>query len=264
MTPPATQVCPSCGAQTSGKFCSECGASLARGSCSKCGARLSARAKFCPECGTPTAGGGRAPVPPRAGARSDRTAWYVAGAAVLGLLVVIVVLVGRKSVPPSGAEAPTGAPGRAVTDLSTMSPREQADRLYNRIMILHEAGKADSVSFFAPMALQAYANLGSDLDADARLHLGLVELAIGQADAAAAQGDTIIRRARTHLFGWLLEGQAALSAGDSASARRAFRAFLQNYQSERGKSLPEYGEHAQMLEDARSQAQRLVAATAGN
>jgi hypothetical protein len=184
----------------------------------------------------------------------------VAGVAVLGLLVVLVVVVGRKSAAPAAA-APAGE--RATTDLSTMSPREQADRLFNRIMILHEAGKTDSVAFFAPMALQAYANLGSDLDADARLHLGLVELATGQADAASAQGDTIIRGARTHLFGWLLKGQAALEAGDSASARRAFRTFLQSYQSERAKNLPEYAEHTGMLQETRDQAERLVPKAAG-
>ncbi len=246
---------------TSGKFCSECGAPLGEITCSKCGARLPARAKFCGECGTPVPGagarlrGGAVPTP-----RNDKVAWYVAGVAVFALLVVTVVVVGRKSAAPVAADA---IPGRATTDLSTMSPREQADRLFNRVMILHEAGKADSVSFFAPMALQEYANLGGYLDADGRLHLGLVEMAIGQPDAAAAQGDTIIRRARTHLFGWLLEGQAALQAGDSASARRAFRTFLQNYAAERLKNLPEYAEHSGMLQDARDQAERLTAQAPG-
>lgn len=260
--PPATVKCPSCGAQTSGKFCAECGAPLGERTCSSCGAKLSARAKFCGECGTPVPGAARGvsaaarPLP-----RGDRTAWYVAGVAVLALLVVVVIVVGKRSAGPAVETA--GSPGRATTDLSTMSPREQADRLFNRIMTLHEAGKTDSVNFFAPMTLQAYANLGSALDADARLHLGLVELAIGQADAAAAQGDTIIRGARTHLFGWLLEGQAALQARDSASARRAFRTYLQNYQAERGKNLPEYTEHSGMLQEARDEAERLVSGPGG-
>jgi hypothetical protein len=258
---PATVTCPSCGAQTSGKFCSECGAPFGERTCANCGAKLSGRAKFCGECGTPVAGAARGvsgaarPLP-----RGDRVAWYVAGVAVLALLVVVVVVVGRKSAAPA---APAGSPERATTDLSTMSPREQADRLFNRIMTLHEAGKTDSVNFFAPMALQAYAGLGSELDADARLHLGLVLLAIAQPDAAAAQGDTILRRSRTHLFGWLLEGQAALTAGDSASARRAFRAFLQNYQSERAKNLPEYAEHTQMLQETRDEAERVAPQKAG-
>jgi hypothetical protein len=259
---PATQKCPSCGAQTSGKFCSECGAPLGEITCSHCGAKLPARAKFCAECGTAVPGAGRRlqvsalPTP-----HGDRLAWYVAGVAVVVLLVVIVVTVGRKSGPQAEAAGP--APAAAI-DLSTMSPREQADRLFNKIMTLHEAGKNDSVAFFAPMGIGAYANLGPSLDADARLHLGLIELATGQNDAAAAQGDTIIRGARTHLFGWLLEGQAALQARDSASARRALRAYLQDYPSERAKNLPEYAEHSTMLQEARDEAERLVPKAGGN
>lgn len=264
MTSPARQKCLSCGAQSSGKFCSECGAPLGAATCGQCGAKLSARAKFCPECGTPIAGAARGLAAGlQAMRRGDRMAWYVAGLCVIALLVVIVVVVGRRSPSPE-ADASGANPGRAMTDLSTMSPREQANRLFNRVMALHEAGKADSVSFFAPMALQAYANLGSELDADARLHLGLVELATGAADPAAAQGDTILRGSRTHLFGWLLEARAALAASDSAAARRAFRAYLQNYQAERGKNLPEYAEHSQMLQDARDEAERMVPNPAGN
>jgi len=259
--PPTTQKCPSCGAQTSGKFCSECGAPLGEIPCGHCGAKLPARARFCGECGTAVPGAGRRlqasaqPTP-----RGDRMAWYVAGLAVLGLLVVIVITVGRKSAAPAAASGPAPAP---AVDLSTMSPREQADRLFNKIMTLHEAGKSDSVNFFAPMGIGAYANLGTELDADSRLHLGLIELAIGQNDAAAAQGDTIIRGARTHLFGWLLKGQAALQARDSASARRALRSYLQNYSSERARNLPEYAEHSTMLQEARDEAERLVPKAAG-
>ncbi len=254
---PATQKCPQCGAQSSGKFCSECGAPLGELTCAHCGAKLSARAKFCAECGTAVPGAGRRlNVTAQATPRGDRTAWYIAGGAVLVLLIIIVITVGRRS----GAPAPAGAAPPAAVDLSTMSPREQADRLFNKIMTLHEAGKADSVAFFAPMGIGAYANLGSDLDADSRLHLGLIELATGQNDAAAAQGDTILRGARTHLFGWLLKGDAALQARDSAAARRALRTFLQNYASERAKNLPEYAEHSTMLQEARDEAERRGAA----
>jgi len=258
---PATQKCPSCGAETSGKFCSECGSPLGEIACAHCGAKNPPRAKFCGECGSPMpASGRRLNISARPTPRGDRMAWYVAGLAVLGLLVVIVITVGRKSQGPPPASAPTGA---AAIDLSTMTPRQQADMLFNKIMTLHEAGKTDSVDFFAPMALGAYANLGASLDPDARLHLGLIELAIGQTAAATAQGDTIVRDARTHLFGWLLKGQAALQAGDSAAARRALRTYLQNYQSERAKNLPEYGEHATMLQEAHDQAERLVSKAAG-
>jgi len=261
---PSTQKCPACGAETSGKFCSECGAPLAETTCAKCGAKNPPRARFCGECGAPMAGAGRRPAAaPQGAPRGDRVAWYVAGLAVLGLLVVIVITVGKKGGAPAAAAAPEGAGPASSIDLSTMTPRQQADMLFNKIMTLHEAGKTDSVTFFAPMALGAYANLGSDMDPDARLHLGLIELAIGQTAPASAQGDSIIRTARTHLFGWLLKGQAALQAGDTAAARRSFKTYLQDYQSERAKNLPEYAEHTTMLQEMRDSAERLVATAAG-
>ncbi len=137
-----------------------------------------------------------------------------------------------------------------------MTPREAADRLYNRIMTANEAGDTAQVNFFAPMALQAYANLGGELDADARLHLGLVQLAIGATVPAAAEGDTILQKVPNHLFGWLLKARAAEAQGNAAQAKRAYQAFMKNYDAELAKKRPEYQEHAQMLQDTRSRAQR--------
>lgn len=259
---PDTQKCPACGAQTSGKFCSECGASLAPAACRSCGAKLSARARFCADCGTPVAGAARGVAPgARPLMRNDRMAWYIAGVSVLALLIVVVVVVARKSgAPPAAAAgAVAGAPStdeRATTDLSSMTPRQAADRLYNRIMTAHEAGDTAQVNFFAPMALQAYANLGGELDADARLHLGLVQLAIGAAVPAAAEGDSILKTAPNHLFGWLLKARAAEAEGNTAAAKRAYQSFMRNYDAELAKKRPEYQEHAQMLQDTRARAQQ--------
>jgi Double zinc ribbon len=247
-----------------GKFCSECGTPLGPATCRSCGAKLSGRAKFCAECGTPVAGAAAAPargaVPLPRSTTADRMAWYVAGVAVLALLIVLVVVITRKSGPPAAAAdaaaAMPGGPPRATTDLSTMTPRQAADMLYNKIMTLHEAGQNDSVTFFAPMALQAYANLGPDLDADARLHVGLIELATGATGPAAAQGDSILRQTPTHLFGFLLRADAAEAEGNTAAARRAYQGFLKNYDAEMAKQRPEYAEHAQILQDARTRAER--------
>jgi hypothetical protein len=200
--------------------------------------------------------------------RNDRMAWYVAGVCVLALLIVVVVVVARKSgAPPAvatGAVAGTPPTGeRATTDLSTMTPREQADRLYNRIMTAHESGDSAQVNFFAPMALQAYANLGGELDADARLHLGLVQLAIGAAVPAGAEGDTILKGSPNHLFGWLLKARAAEAEGNAPQAKRAYQSFMKNYDAEMAKKRPEYQEHAQMLQDTRGRAQQAGAGAGG-
>jgi hypothetical protein len=144
-----------------------------------------------------------------------------------------------------------------------MSPREQADRLYNRIMTAHESGDTAQVNFFAPMTLQAYSNLGGELDPDARLHLGLVQLAMGAAVPAGAEGDTILKGSPNHLFGWLLKARSAEAEGNAPQAKRAYQSFMRNYDAEMAKKRPEYQEHAQMLQDTRGRAQRAGAGTGG-
>lgn len=263
MTTPATVKCPACGAQTSGKFCSECGAPLGSRACPSCGAKLSARAKFCSECGT-TIGGGARPGA-AAASNAERLPWIVAGVAVVALLVTVVFLVSRRGT--AGAEAAAagapfagGNPGQATTDLSQMTPQEQADRLFDRVMRASEANDTGQVQFFGPMTIQAYANLGT-LDIDSRLHVGLVQLALGNPAGAIAEADSIQRGSRTHLFGWVLKARAATAQGNAAAQRQAFRGFLDNYTAERAKNLPEYEQHATVLAQTRDDAQRAMAAS---
>ena len=68
-------------------------------------------------------------------------------------------------------------------DISALSPQERVDRLYNRVMLLAEQGKTDSVLFFAPMAIDAYRMLGA-LDATRKSQLDRI---VQTADAAAAK-----------------------------------------------------------------------------
>jgi len=266
----STQKCPACGAQTSGKFCSECGAPLGDRSCPSCGAKLSARAKFCPECGTVVAAGpalarsGAVPLPAGRGGTGEKMPWIVAGIAVLALVATIVVVVGRKA-PATASASADGAvpfdPTRGTTDLSQMTPREQADRLYDRVARASESGDSQQVQFFGPMALQAYTMLGGTPDADARLHIGLIQLALNDPAGAAAQADTILRGSRTHLYGFLLKARAGDVQGNAPAARQAYQSFVSNYDAERAKNLPEYGQHAAMLDQTRTEAQRILGAT---
>jgi len=135
--------------------------------------------------------------------------------------------------------------GARPPDISQMSPEERANRLFNRVMILAEAGKTDSVQFFLPMALGAYGQLPS-MDADARYHVGLLQLAGGDATAALAQADTIHQSLPTHLFIYLLRAHAYNQLGNVAEERRAYADFLRNEAAELARKRPEYGQDAHL------------------
>lgn len=216
--------------------------------CHACGAPLAASAKFCYKCGAQVgraeAAGWRAGLP-----------WSVAGLALGALIAVLAIRLSGGpggSADPAAVQAPfAGSPepsqAAGPPDISRMSPEERATRLYNRVMQLHSRGKADSAEFFLPMALQAYGMLPT-LDADARYHIGVLELTSGNAPAARAQADTIRRDAPGHLFGFMLRARALELERDTAGARQAYRDFLKNEATERARQRPEYGEHAQNLD----------------
>jgi hypothetical protein len=110
-----------------------------------------------------------------------------------------------------------------------MTPREIADRLFDRVMRLSAGStkaESDSAQFFATMALQQYARmpeLGVPLDADLRYDMGRIAEVAGRADVAAAQADTILREQPTHLLGLVLAIKAASLQGDAAKAADARR-----------------------------------------
>ena len=58
----------------------------------------------------------------------------------------------------AGAFSPGGASARAP-DISALTPRERADRLYDRAMRASSEGKIDSSRFFGRMAVDAYRSM---------------------------------------------------------------------------------------------------------
>ena len=142
-------------------------------------------------------------------------------------------------------------------DISQMSPEERANRLFNRVMTLAEAGKGDSVQFFLPMALGAYNQLPT-LDPDARYHIGLLQLAGGDVAAALAQADTIRRTVSTHLFIYVLRAHAYQQSGNTTQERRAYTDFLRNEAAESAKNRPEYNDHREALDNFKQEASRVA------
>lgn len=188
--------------------------------------------------------------------------WIVAAVAAVAFIAVVAFAVGRSLSGPPGSAARGGAPpgmGAAGTDLRTMTPREQADRLFDRVMRAHEAGDTAQVNFFAPMAVQAYGLVGP-LDADARYHVGLIQAISGNVDAALAQADTMQQAAPEHLMANMLKSGIELARGNQPAARRAYRAFVEHYESELAKNLPEYQAHRTAIEMFHEEAQAALGA----
>lgn len=243
---PSSGTCPACGAAARGKYCANCGAPLRGALCAACGSPLTPGAKFCHRCGSPA---GASP-PGRASGVGNALPWAVAG---IALLALIALAAGQRfSRPPEGepataSSAPMSAGTQRAPDISQLSPAERAERLYDRIMAAAERGRVDSVRFFMPMALQAYASLGA-LTIDQRYDLGRLAEVAGDAPLATAQADTILRGQPRHLLGLILAARAARLRGDEAAARRHLDALAGAERAERARQLPEYLLHQNDIE----------------
>jgi uncharacterized protein (DUF58 family) len=239
-------LCPACGADSAGKFCADCGAPLQGAACGACRAPLTPGAKFCHRCGTPAGSPGV-----RESGVANALPWSVAAIALLALIALAAGQRFGRSAPGEGAPlAPpsSGMSGRAP-DISAMSPSERAERLYDRIMGAAERGRVDSVQFFLPMALQAYAEL-APLTVDQRYDVGRLAEVGGNAAMAAAHADTILKAQPKHLLGLVLASRAAAIRGDTRTADAILRRLAAAEPAERARQLPEYLLHQDDIADA--------------
>jgi hypothetical protein len=249
ITPPTT--CPSCGSRAEGRFCASCGAPLEGATCRTCASSLTPGARFCHHCGTPV---GAAATPPNEERGAIALPWVVASIALVALVALVAAQ--RFSAPtatrldaPINAlpqaqlgEVPADQPMGRAPDISQLTPRERADRLFDRIMALHERGRADSIQFFAQMAIPAYQML-QPLDLDARYDMGRIAEVAGLADFARAQADTILRADPTHLLGLVLAIRASRLAGNESAATAFERRLVAAEPAERRRDRMEYTRH---------------------
>lgn len=141
----------------------------------------------------------------------------------------------------------------ASVDLDSMTPAEAADRLFQRVMRSISAGDSAQAFTFLPMAIAAYGRI-PELDTDARYHLAALEMLTGNATAAAAQADTILALHPSHLFGLYMRAETQFEQGEVDAARENYRRFLDAFQSEGAKQLPEYQAHLPALAEMRADA----------
>jgi len=177
-------------------------------------------------------------------------AWLIAAmvVAVLGGFLAGERAGGRT--PPGAAAGVAGGAGSpdvgAPVDAAAMSPEERASRLYDRVMRYGEQGRLDSARSFAPMALQAYASLGS---ADAHMHydVGMIWAVVGDSLKARSEAEQILDERPSHLLGLLLAMRTAATPALRASYQRR---FVQSSKAELAAGRPEYDEHRHDIEGA--------------
>jgi hypothetical protein len=137
-----------------------------------------------------------------------------------------------------------------------MTPREAADRLFNRVMTAVSVDDSAEAGTFLPMAIAAF-ELAEPLDTDGRFHVVLLHLT-GRFNAEALEGaEEILSEQPNHLLGLAMAGDASLALGDSASTRRYYRRWLDAYETETAKDLLEYRDHVAMFAEMQVTAEAL-------
>lgn len=270
-TPPGV-TCPACSTPGTGRFCANCGASLETTMCSGCDASLSPGARFCHRCGRPVGAGVKgAPTLVATPATGSSLPWIVAAIALVCLLAFFAGNTYRSkksstldapqnALPQAGLDDRTPQGDREATpvrapDISQLSPQERADRLFNRVMILNSQGKADSVLFFAPMALESY-RLLSPMNADQRYDMGRIAEVAGAIPLAGAQADTILQQNPTHLLGLVLAARVAALEKQPGKEATFGKRLLAALKSETAKKLPEYDRHQDDITAAVAESQK--------
>lgn len=269
-----SQTCPSCQLPASGRFCSSCGVAI-EADCRECGNHLPKGARFCNQCGAPAAPqASSSELAMAAAPRASNLPWIITGVSLAALIGVVVVprLREPEAAAPAVAAAPFagGASGSALggpdappagnpeaVDLSKMTPREAADRLFNRVMQNVSSGDTAQAKMFLPMAISAYGRVES-LDTDGRYHLAILQLVGGNPQEALKESNGILAKEPRHLFALFTAAQAEQALGEPGKAKELYGKFLGAYDSESKRDLPEYRDHQQALAPMRDEAQRVV------
>jgi tetratricopeptide (TPR) repeat protein len=159
---------------------------------------------------------------------------------------------------PMGGTPGIGAGMAPNVDLSAMTPREAADRLFNRVMAALSAGDVAEVEAFLPMALDAYRMVPA-LDADGYFHYSLLQQAAGDYDGGLESAQIVLQTQPDHLLALYAAGEAARDLGELELARTYFQRLLEVYPEESVRPLPEYQEHGGFLPTIQETAREFLA-----
>jgi len=230
--------------------------------CHACGAPVTGAGRFCTTCGVdlvapPAAAAAETPSP-RDGSGA-RLGWVVAAFLLVAIILVVVFPILNQSVAPpadtAAAPAGTAAPlGPAPNvDLSTMTPREAAERLFNRVMTAVAAGNDTEARNFAPMAVAAY-ELAEPLDVSGSFDLSLLKAVNLDYQGALDTAEQALTQTPDHLFLLSAAGAAAAAMEDRERAELHYSRLLEIYDEQVALQLPEYVERPGLLPEMRREA----------
>ncbi len=251
--------CTQCGVEGDGRFCSACGASLVELPCPSCDAELPRGSRFCTECGSSLRHRPEAASPAGTPGGNAPVAWAVAGILLVGLLAVAAFPIFS---PGNGGSAPQGAPPGSLgpapnVDLSAMTPREAADRLYTRIAMALSNQDTTEVINFLPMAIDAY-EIARPLDTDGLFHLALLQRVALDFEASLATALEGLEMDPDHLLHLSAAAEASKELGRPEDAAGFYRHLLEVWEVESQRDLEDYVEHAPLLPVIRGEAREFL------
>ena len=259
--------CPDCNKPATGNFCQSCGAKLGGRFCNECGSKVSGGAKFCNQCGAQvragTVGGGARKAAAAAAFTGQNLAWWIAGAAMFVMIMFIgvqMVSPGPAAPPPTTQTAPFASGGGAGTppDISSMSPIEAADRLFNRVMESVSVGDSAQAQAFIPMAIAAY-DRARPLNHDGLFHLSMLNRTAMNLEAALDNALEVLEEDPNHLLALAAAAEAAIELGLPDEAAQHYEHLQEVYDSELQRGLEEYDMHSRIVEVLKQDAERYLA-----
>ena len=183
--------------------------------------------------------------------------WIAVGAVGVVLAVVGAFMILDRQDSPAPSTTPATSTANATT-VGNITPVQAAEQLFNHVMAASERGDTAEARRFAPMALEAYGQLGT-LDNDAHYHVGLIHVTVVDTESAQAELDAIRRSVRDHLLGIMLEHAIAEAKFDDAGAAEAKLRFLSAYDTEILTDRDEYQGHRTGIDGFRARASAAAA-----
>lgn len=250
--------CTQCGSEGEGPFCVACGATFRSMDCSRCDETLPPGARFCGECGAPVSARDSSGGPEG----GSTLPWAVSGVLMVALIVVAAFPMfgggdSGQAQPPMGAGPQTQLGPTGSVDLASMSPREAADRLFERVAVALSVQDSAEVVNFVPMAVDAY-ELARPLDTDGLFHLALLQRVSLDFEASLATALEGLEEDPENVLLLSAAAEAHLEMGREEEAREYYGRMLEVWDEQMERDLEDYEHHQNLLPILRADAEELL------